>query len=96
MSFDLDYKIAADFEIMFRFIELHKIRAVYIPHLFVKMRLGGATNKSIANILKQNREILVVLKKHYSDFSILRFGLSKILNRISQFIIRPNKRSTFK
>lgn len=94
--FNLDYKIAADFEIIFRFIELNKIRVKYLPHVLVKMRLGGTTNKNLPNIIKQNLEILDVIKKHYSDFSILQFVLIKVFNRLTQFITRPSKGSAFK
>lgn len=89
-DFDLNYKIAADFELLFRFIEQHKIRTRYLPKVLVKMRLGGTTNKSLANIYKQNREILRVLKCNYSRFSISNFLLSKAISRFTQFFIKPN------
>jgi len=40
-KFSLDYKIAADFELLFRFIEQKKIKIKYIPKVLVKMRMGG-------------------------------------------------------
>jgi nucleoside-diphosphate-sugar epimerase len=39
--FDLNYSLAADYELMARFLEKFKIRAVYVPQIFVKMRQGG-------------------------------------------------------
>lgn len=89
-GFDLNYKIAADFELLFRFIEQHKIRTRYLPKVLVKMRLGGTTNKSLANIYKQNREILRVLKCNYSRFSISNFILNKAISRFTQFLTKPN------
>ena len=88
-EFNLDYKIASDFEIMFRLIEIHKIKVKYLPKVLVKMRLGGTTNKNISNIIKQNKEIFRVLKNYYSDFSLTHFLIKKLLNRISQFLNRP-------
>ena len=88
-NFNLEYKLAADFELLFRFIEQNKIKTQYLPQVLVKMRLGGATNKSMTNILKQNKEIFTILRKHYIDFSMVKFFYRKLLNRFLQFIRRP-------
>lgn len=89
--FDLNFKIAADFELLFRLIEQHKIRTVYIPKVLVKMRLGGTTNKNISNILTQNKEIISTLRRHYPNFSLLKFISKKIGNRLKQFFARPTQ-----
>lgn len=88
-GFDLNYKIAADFELLFRFIEQNKIKTKYLPKVLVKMRLGGTTNKNLSNILMQNKEIIAILKKYYDDFSVVNFALKKLFNRFSQFISHP-------
>ena len=41
-TFDLNYKVAADFEQLLRLIFVHKIRTVYVPADFVTMRTGGS------------------------------------------------------
>ena len=82
--FDLDYKLAADFEIMMRLIGKYKINSLYIPKVLVKMRLGGATNKSLSNIIKQNLEIMRSYKKNNIKFSFFSFIANKIVNRIRQ------------
>lgn len=89
--FDLSFKIAADFELLFRLIEKNKIRTLYLPRVIIRMRLGGTTNKSLKNILIQNKEIIKVLRAYYQNFSHTRFWVSKVLNRIIQFISRPLK-----
>lgn len=88
-SFDLRYKIAADFEILFRFIEKNKIKTKYLPKVLVKMRLGGTTNKNLSNIIKQNKEIVAILNKHYGNFSMIEFVFKKLFNRINQYISHP-------
>ena len=45
--FDLDFKIAADFEQLLRLIYIHKISTKYIPIDFVTMRTGGASTSGI-------------------------------------------------
>lgn len=42
-----DYKIAADFELLLRFIYVHKIKTHYIPLDFVTMRTGGMSTESM-------------------------------------------------
>ena len=90
--FSLNYKIAADFELLFRFIEKNKIKTVYIPKVMVKMRLGGTTNASFANVITQNKEIIATLQHHYPNFSLIGFILRKLTNRFLQFVNRPNSR----
>lgn len=87
-SFDLKYKIAADFELLFRFIEQSRIKAEYIPFALVKMRLGGTTNKSFSNIYKQNKEIISILRSNYLNFSLINFLLHKLYIRVLQFLTR--------
>ncbi|HXC18118.1 MAG TPA: glycosyltransferase family 2 protein [Holophagaceae bacterium] len=54
--FDLQYRIAADFEFMLRVLGKHRIRATYIPEVLVRMRIGGASNGSLRGILAANAE----------------------------------------
>lgn len=87
--FDLRYKLAADMQLLFRFLEKHKIRTVYLPEIFIKMRIGGATNKNIKNIYIQNKEILSVLNEFYGKSGHLSFFIYKIIERLKQFVLRP-------
>jgi glycosyltransferase involved in cell wall biosynthesis len=89
--FNLKYKIAADVELMMRFLEVNKINVCYIPDLWVKMRLGGTTNKNLKNILKQNKEILHALKTHKLSFNWISFFIYKIISRTLQFIKKLDK-----
>lgn len=54
--FNLNFKLAADFELMLRLLEHYKITSAYLQEPLVRMRLGGATGKNIQNIIKQNFE----------------------------------------
>lgn len=87
--FDLNYCLAADFELMVRFLERPEIKSAYIPKIFVKMRFGGASNKSVMNIIRQNIEIYKACKKNDVPLSPLSFLAAKTFSRIKQFFIRP-------
>lgn len=90
-GFDLSYKLAADFELLFRLIEKHQIKTKYLPQILVKMRMGGATNKSLKNIITQNKEILNALNKHYGSNQFFKFVAGKLVSRLTQFLARPTK-----
>ena len=82
--FNTRFKLAADYEFMFRTLKIQNLRAHYLDRYTVKMRLGGATNLSLGNIFKQNIEILKAweingLKSPYYFLPI------RILNKIVQF-----------
>ena len=84
-KFDTQYKLAADYELMLRFLWKFKLRATYISDTLIKMRLGGATNNSIRNIIRGNMEIYKAAKSHGLAIGS-GFLFSKIVNRLSQFI----------
>jgi glycosyltransferase len=42
--------------IALRFLGRHKISTCYIPEVLIKMRVGGASNRSISNILRKSSE----------------------------------------
>ena len=55
-KFRLDFEIAADYELMLRFLEKYRITTYYIPEILVRMRIGGKSNKDLRNILRANYE----------------------------------------
>jgi glycosyltransferase involved in cell wall biosynthesis len=84
--FDQSYKMGVDVEFMMRYLECGKIRAVYLPHVLVHMRLGGASNQSLKNIFLQNKGIFAALRKNDIPFSIVWFTANKIVSRLKQFV----------
>lgn len=55
-GFDLRYRIAADYDLMLRLLSRIKGRVVYLPEVLVRMRLGGASNRSLRQILRKSWE----------------------------------------
>lgn len=88
-GFDLQYRIAADFELMARLIEVHRIRTRYLPAVLVSMRMGGTTNRSMRNIVHQNREIWRALHSHGLQPSFGSFIGGKLRLRAQQYLARP-------
>ena len=55
-GFDTHYSIAADYASILKLFSCSDLKPVYIPELLVKMRMGGASNKSVRNIIRKSRE----------------------------------------
>jgi glycosyltransferase involved in cell wall biosynthesis len=62
--FDESFRIAADYDLMLRYLSAPNIRVVYIPRVLVKMRMGGYSNSSLAQIWIKIREDYRVLRKN--------------------------------
>lgn len=90
-GFDTEMRLAADFDILLRFFEAYKINTSYIPQVMVRMRLGGATNGSFKNVLRQNIEISQAFKKYGLSAGPKPF-IFKLMSRFSQFLRRPSAR----
>lgn len=83
--FNLDFKLAADFEIMLRFLEKYRISTYYLKEALVKMRLGGETNRSLKNIYIQNIECLKAFHLNGIEVNILTYPFFRILPKVLQF-----------
>ena len=90
MLFNLDYKLAADYELLLRLLYTHEINVAYIPDLMIKMRLGGTTNKSLKNILNQNKEIMRALNSHNYQYSPIKMMCNKLIDRVQQYQRKVN------
>lgn len=88
-AFDTAYAMGNDVELMMRFFEKYRIRSYYLPQILVKMRLGGISNRSFKSIVVQNQCILRAAEKHQIPFSLSTFFGYKIMNRLSQWILKP-------
>lgn len=62
-GFDTRYRIAADYHSILRLFSQPDFRSAYVPEVFVKMRLGGASNRSLKNIVRKSREDLDALRR---------------------------------
>jgi glycosyltransferase len=55
-GFDTRYRISADYLSTLQLFSQPGFKAVYLPEVLVKMRLGGASNKSLKNLLRKSSE----------------------------------------
>ena len=52
-----EYKVAADFELLLRFLKINKLRVKYLPFDFLRMRDGGVSTSLKNRIFTNNKEI---------------------------------------
>jgi glycosyltransferase involved in cell wall biosynthesis len=83
--FDTSYRIAADYDCMLRFLGTG-MKVGYIPEVLVKMRVGGASNRSLKNILRKSTEDYMALRRNrVGGMGALAW---KNLSKLPQFILR--------
>ncbi|MCB0793468.1 MAG: glycosyltransferase [Flavobacteriales bacterium] len=81
-GFDLRLRVAADYELLFRYCYKHRAKAQYFPRTIVRFRLGGASNRSMRHVLKANVEVYQAWRmngERISPFIILRKPLGKLV-----------------
>ena len=84
--FNVEYRISADYDFLLRLLSTPSIRVAYIPQIMVRMRVGGASNRSIGNIIRKSKEDYLALRRnHIGGIGAL---LYKNLSKIGQFFKR--------
>ncbi|PRY88361.1 glycosyltransferase family 2 protein [Mongoliibacter ruber] len=68
-----DYKIAADYELLIRFLLKNSINWKYLPLITTKMRMGGASTSGLKSLITLNKEILRACKENgvYSNYLMI-------------------------
>ena len=86
-GFDTRYRIAADYFSILQLFTQPSFKAVYLPQVMVKMRLGGESNRSIKNIIRKSKEDFDALRRSGFGPAGSTFALSsKNISKISQFL----------
>ena len=86
--YNQDLKTAADYEMMLKLLYKYNIKVFYIPMILVKMRMGGASNSSILNRIRANKEDgLAWTKNQLTKPMFVR--IKKPLQKIKQFFLKP-------
>lgn len=63
-GFDLSYRIAADYDFILRVFPRIPSGIRYLDKLFVRMKVGGTSNRSIQNIVAKSAEDLRALRRN--------------------------------
>lgn len=87
--YNLQYSIAADFEIFVRWLLVHRLNYLRMNRVLVRMRIGGLSTSGLRSSLFLNREIAKACKSNGIYTNII-FLLSKFPVKLLELIRRPN------
>ena len=87
-AYKTDYQISADYELIARFLVKNKASYSYIPKVLVKMRIGGASTRSLKNSWILNKEVLRACSENGIKTNIIKL-LSKYPAKILHSFKRP-------
>jgi len=85
--FNTKFRIAADYELMLRFLEINRISTHYIPEVLVKMRAQGISNRSLKNMVLKSYEDYLAWKVNHLKAHFYTILLKNII-KIPQFFER--------
>lgn len=83
--FNLNYKIAADYDFMLRIFSDPALKFHYLPTIITKMKVGGASNRNLRNIKLKSSEDLKALKANKIRHPYLTLAY-KNFSKLSQFL----------
>ena len=84
--FDTSYRISADYHSILKLFTLNDFKSKYIPQVFVRMRVGGASNRSFSAIILKSKEDWIALKSVGFNFIECACALFlKNASKIKQF-----------
>jgi len=83
-GFNIQFRIAADYDFMLRCLLQPGLRISYLPQVLVKMKTGGASNRSLRAIFRKSVEDYSVLRQNrIGGFATLIF---KNIRKLPQLI----------
>jgi len=86
--YNTDLKTAADYQMILKLLYKYNIKVIYIPMILVNMRMGGASNSSIMNRIRANKEDGLAWTKNQLNKPML-VRIKKPLQKIKQFFLKP-------
>ncbi len=83
-TFNLSYKIAADYDFILRIFKQPQLKFYYLPKTIVKMRVGGASNRSLKNIIQKTNEDYRAINAN--EIGSWKTILIKNVSKLKQFV----------
>ncbi|WP_067149695.1 glycosyltransferase family 2 protein [Pseudotamlana agarivorans] len=81
--FDLNFKIAADYDFILRIFKDRALDFTYLPLVITKMRVGGASNRSLKNIILKSKEDYKAIRNN--EVGSWQTLIIKNTSKLSQF-----------
>lgn len=86
-----DFDIAADYELLLRFFQVHQLQAKYVPLRFTNMNLGGKSTRGWRSTVRINQEILKACRQHQISTNYIKL-YSRYFFKIREFFLKREKK----
>ncbi len=86
-AFNSDLRVASDFELALRLLDVAGIPVRYIPEVLVRMRVGGASNGTLRGILRGHQDMAAALRAHGLPAG-WGWSVRRLARRVPQFLSR--------
>jgi glycosyltransferase len=83
--YNLKYRIAADYELLLRFLYFNRVKVSLLDEFIVKFSVGGTSTKNLKNIICQNRECIAAWRDNGQKMPFYTIPM-KFIRKIPQFI----------
>ncbi|MFB5743697.1 glycosyltransferase family 2 protein [Cedecea sp. S5-13] len=83
-SFNLDYRISADYDSLIRYLWTNNATLSYLPKVLTRMRVGGMSNRSFANIVQKSKEDIKAMRNNGLLWPVVL--ICKNLSKLPQFL----------
>lgn len=83
-GFDTSYRISADYLSILKLFSSANFNTIYLPHVLVRMRIGGESNKSIYSILRKSKEDWRALRS--CDLNIFQSAGALVWKNLSKIV----------
>ncbi len=90
--YKIDYKIAADVELMLRFIVVYKIKSYFLNDFLINMRYGGISTQGLRSVMIITKEMRRAFRENKMQFHVWRYVLHKML-KIKEILVSANDKS---
>ncbi len=87
-SYRTDYKIAADYELLVRFLAVSGVSYSYLPQVLIKMRAGGVSSRNLKSNWVLNKEIVRACRENGIPTNLFKV-LCKYPRKILEMFSRP-------
>lgn len=91
--FNLKYRVAADFDQLFRLLYVERLQTKYIPMDFVTMREGGLSNANLSSRMTIMDDHQEILRSHnlYTNFFLLSL---RYIYKVLEVVVSPLAKSS--
>lgn len=81
-GFNLNYKIASDFDLMLRALEVHSFSSNHLDIFFAACKQGGASDQGFTGAFNNFREIHQIIRNNKIDITLPRFVMGRYIQKV--------------